>query len=578
MLGLSLAQAVLPVLALLLLGRIVALATGARPEAGAMGPVLLLLGAAGLLLLLAGAARAAAAFRADDLARRVADCVVGEIQGQAIRLDLEAFDTPRTLDLLQRARVDGPERPYRIVEGLVRGVQSSLGLLAYGGLVTGLDLRVAALVLLGSLPAVFIRRRFSRELRGWIRRRTPEEREASYIGAILSAPAFARDLRCLGFGGRLLGRHEELRARVRSERRGLAARHLLRELLGQLVSGVALVAAWALLLEGALAGRIPFAAAAVGAAALPRVGAALAGLLGSAGGLAENLDFLDDLERFLALEPRIRDPEDPRPAPWPLRRGVELRGVTFVYPEALRPALQDLEFGIGAGERVGLAGRNGSGKTTLLKLLARLHDPTQGAVSADGTDIRRFRVDAWRQGVGAHFLDSGRYEQSLRENLLLGSPGATEAELLDAVRSSGLGPLLARLPMGLDTRLGRQFEGGVALSLGEWQRVALARVLLRRPGLLLLDEPAGALDPEAETDLIAKVLALPSDRAVVYASHRLQALRPFDRILVLDEGRLVESGRFEDLVRQGGLFAALLREGSGRSAAEGPFSAPAPRG
>jgi ATP-binding cassette subfamily B protein len=271
--------------------------------------------------------------------------------------------------------------------------------------------------------------------------------------------------------------------------------------------------------------------------------------------------YLDDLFSFFALEPRIRSTPGARPIPVPIRRGFVFEQVGFRYPGSDRWAVRGLDFTLAPGERIALVGENGAGKTTLAKLLVRLYDPTEGRILLDGVDLREYDIGSLRHNVGVIFQDFVRYDLLLRENIAVGNIAKLEDD--PAIRAAATRSLadavVARLDGRYDQMLGRRFEGGVDLSGGEWQKVALARAYMRDAQLLVLDEPTAALDARAEYEVFLRFAELTEGKMAVLISHRFSTVRMADRILVLRDGALVEQGTHDALVAAGGLYAELFK-------------------
>jgi ATP-binding cassette subfamily B protein len=271
--------------------------------------------------------------------------------------------------------------------------------------------------------------------------------------------------------------------------------------------------------------------------------------------------YLDDLFSFLALEPRIRPSAGARPVPNPIRQGFTFENVGFRYPGAEQWAVRGLDFTLAPGERLALVGENGAGKTTLVKLLTRLYDPAEGRILLDGVDLREYELDSLRRNVGVIFQDFVRYDFLLRENIAVGNISRLEDDprIESAAGRSLADTVAARLPGRYGQMLGRRFEGGVDLSGGEWQKVALGRAYMREAQLLILDEPTAALDARAEYEVFLRFSELTKGRMAVLISHRFSTVRMADRILVLRGGELVEQGTHEELLALGGLYSELFQ-------------------
>jgi ATP-binding cassette subfamily B protein len=282
--------------------------------------------------------------------------------------------------------------------------------------------------------------------------------------------------------------------------------------------------------------------------------------LGGLAGLYEDNLFLTDLKTFLELKPRVKEPEQPRPFPRPIRQGIVLDRVSFRYPDSTRPVLEDISMEIRPGEHVALVGENGSGKTTLVKLLCRLYDPTGGTIRIDGIDLQEFSTRELRQEIGIIFQDYARYHLAVRDNVWFGNvkvPRESD-QVTDAAVRTGADAIARRLPEGYETMLGRQFENGAELSIGEWQKVALARAFLRETQIIVLDEPTASLDARSEAEVFARFHELSRGRTAILISHRLSTVRMVDRIFVLAGGRIVETGAHDELVERGGRYAELF--------------------
>jgi ATP-binding cassette subfamily B protein len=243
-----------------------------------------------------------------------------------------------------------------------------------------------------------------------------------------------------------------------------------------------------------------------------------------------------------------------------MRQGILFEGVSFAYPGGTRNILEEITLAVRPGEMVALVGGNGSGKTTLIKLLCRLYDPTRGRITLDGIDLRDFRTTALRREIGVIFQDYARYHLTARENIQFGDVARTEDDrrISAAAGYAGAGELIAGLPRGYDTQLGKWFEDGEEISAGEWQKLALARAFMCDSQLLVLDEPTSALDAGAEHALFRRSRWRTAGKAVIVISHRFSTVRTADCIYVLRNGRIAERGSHTELMRAGGLYARMF--------------------
>lgn len=273
--------------------------------------------------------------------------------------------------------------------------------------------------------------------------------------------------------------------------------------------------------------------------------------------------YVQKIRDFLAYEPKIQSEEGIEPAEG--AREMELDGVSFAYDQRTSGLLRDISLHIAPGEKIALVGYNGAGKTTLVKLLMRLYDVDAGRILADGRDIRTYDVQKYRDSIGTVFQDFQIFAGSVRENVLLDvADGCGEDGIKEALADSGLMERVERMEKGIDMPLTTEFmEDGMDLSGGESQKLAIARVFYKKAGLMILDEPSSALDPIAEYQLNHAMLSATKDKTVIFISHRLSTTRLADRIIMLEQGRIVEQGSHSELLERDGKYAQMWRVQAG---------------
>lgn len=512
--------------------------------------------------------RALSAIVSDAQSSAVSDHVQDELQRKSVEIDLAYYETSTYHDQMRLAQSEAMSRPTSIVRNLVQLAGGSLTLGSVVGVLWASQGLLLPVLLVAALPGAVSRMWNSRHWHRWQVAHSASERYAGYLHLLLTSIPFAKEIRLFGSAGELRGQHRKLRGSLRRSRLALTRRRATVELAADALSMAAMVAG-----VGAVYLRMSGATMTLGDLALLYAGfqkgkGAFSGVLGSLAALYEDSLFISHFYDFLALPRRVCSPARPKPVPRRIEQGLRLEAVSFRYPGLDRDVLRGIDLTIRPGEHVALVGENGSGKTTLVKLLCRLYDPTAGRILIDGTDIREFAPEEWRSLFGVLFQDFVRYQMTAGENIRIGdvSVPVGDPRIAEAARQAGAADLIGRLPSGYETRLGRLFEGGAELSEGQWQRMALARVLLRQAPILLLDEPTSALDAKAERLLLETVMRMAADKVLLVVSHRFSTVQAADRIVVLSDGQVAESGPHLQLMQANGVYAGLFalhsREGS----------------
>ena len=524
------------------------------------GPLLALLPWVGAVVAVGWVLRAGSGIVAEAQAEAVADHVQGALQKKSAEIDLAYHETAAWHDQMRLAQSEAMTRPVGIVRNLTQLCSGGLVLGSVVGVLGWSQGLLLPVLLAAALPGALARIWNSRRWHAWRVAQSPAERQAGYLHLLLTSFPFAKEIRLLGIAGELRRRFGSVRAELRRSRLALGRRRAGIEVAADGISAIAILGGMGLIYL-----RLSGEAMTLGDLALLYGGfqkgkSAFAGVLGSLAALYEDSLFIGHFYGFLGLPQQVRSPAAPKPVPRRIAHGFRLEHVSFRYPGCDRDALQDVTAEIRVGEQVALVGENGSGKTTLVKLLCRLYDPTAGRILLDGTDLREFALEDLRGAFSVLFQDFGRYQMTAEENVRWGDVAvpAGDPRIAEAVRRGGADPVVARLPHGLQTQLGRLFKGGVELSEGQWQRLALARAFLRDAPLLMLDEPTSSLDAKAERDLLAAVVSGSQGKTTVIVSHRLSTVQAASRILVLAEGRLLEAGTHEELLRGGGAYPALF--------------------
>ncbi len=538
-----------------LVDAVVAAADGLAPVQEALGWVAL---EAGLVLALAGVQRAleaATALLRAQLGHRVNVLLLEK----ALTLELPHFEDPKLYDRLTRARREASSRPLSLVRRTFALGQNGVALASYAALLWALSPWVVLGLMLASIPAFVAETRFSGEAFRLFSWRTPETRRQGYLEVVVAREDYAKEVKLLGIGPRLVAEYKAIFDRLYGDDRDLTLR---RGFWGFVLGGLAsltLYAAYGWTVWSAATGLISLGTLTMALLLLKQGQSAFSALLQGIAGMYEDDLYLTDLYGF--LEEPVHAPvglktEGPNPAD-----GLRFEDVWFTYPDATAPALAGVTLHVPKGRKLALVGHNGSGKTTLVKLMTRLYEPDRGRVLLDGLDLREWEPDALRRRVAVVFQDFVRYQLTVGENVGLGDVRhADDVVKQQAAAEKGMAwPDIAALPDGLGTQLGRWFPNGRELSGGQWQKVALSRAFMREDaGVLVLDEPTAAMDAEAEAEIFARLATLTADQIAVLISHRFSTVRMADHIAVIADGRVVEEGDHAALMALNGRYARLF--------------------
>jgi ATP-binding cassette subfamily B protein len=546
---------VIPVLALWV-GKLIIDLVAHAPDKSGVWPLL----AIEILLAVASDVLSRAIALADSLlGDRFTNHVSVRMMEHADRLDLVSFEDPEFYDKMERARRQTTGRLGMLgtlaglVERLITLATLSAGIVFFSPWF--LLILIAALV-----PAFLGESRFAMLSYSLLYRWTPERRQLDYLRLLGASNASAKEVKIFGLGTHLAERARELFERFYRENRALALRRAAIGTLLNLLPTAAYYGAYAWILYRTISGTLSLGDLTFLVGAFSRSRALIEQLFLNFTNIAEQALFIEDLFDFFRTEPSIMSKPDAIPAPRPIRSGFEFRDVSFAYPGSSRLVLERVSFRFDAAERIALIGENGAGKTTLVKLLARLYDPTGGAILLDGVDLRDYSVEDLRREIGVIFQDYMRYDMRVLENIGFGRvedyDDRTRVE--QAASKAYAQSVIDTLPGGYEQMLGRRFEGGADLSAGQWQKIALARAYMRDAQVLILDEPTASLDARAEYEVFLRFSELTRGRMAVLISHRFSTVRMADRILVLEHGRIIEQGSHEDLVTRGGRYAELF--------------------
>jgi ATP-binding cassette subfamily B protein len=492
----------------------------------------------------------------------VSEYVDREIHDRAISVDLQFYESPRYYDALERARHGGAQRPAQIVSNVVLTFRAAIVLAGVLLLLVGIDLLLVPILLLPVLVALFVRLHYTRKLFDWRMARAQLERRTSYLDWMLTSATHAKELRLNRIGGFFRDQYRTFRSQVREGHISIEQARLWAEFAVAILGAGVFIAASAWLLQQTFTQQRPIGDVVLFVLLLRRAESGGSELVGNISRIVDDHLYLRRLFDFLAIKPLIMAPPSPARIPSQIADGVKLSNVSFKYDGAQELALQDVSLQIRPGQIVALVGENGSGKTTLIKLLTRLYDPTSGSISLDATDIRQFDPDEYRRLFSVIFQDYATYAETAGNNIRFGDVSLPSSPLTisGAALRAGASSFIERLPQSYDTPLTKLFDDGQDLSIGQWQRLALARAFYPHSKFIILDEPTSAVDPKAEFELFEKFRERVGGRGALVISHRLSTIRQADYTYVLQGGRIIEQGPHGDLIAAQGRYAELFEK------------------
>jgi ATP-binding cassette, subfamily B, bacterial len=493
---------------------------------------------------------------------RLQNHIADLIHRQSITLDYAFYELAEYYDRLHRARSEAGYRPLALLESAGSLLQHSITLLAMMALLLPFGWWLPLVLMLSTLPALLIVFRYTLRQYEWQHLHTSHQRRAYYYDWLMTQSETAAELRLFNLGEHFRRAYQELSQRLSRSKWRLAKEQSLAELsaglLALLTTGTVLTwIGWR-----ALQGAVSLGTLTMFYQAFSQGQQLLRSALGHVGQLYSNGLFLGNLFEFLELKPQIIDPVQAVTVPNKLSHGIHFTNVSFTYPGSARPVFQDFNLSVPAGKITAIVGFNGAGKTTLIKLLCRLYDPESGKIEMDGLDLRELQLGDLRQSITVLLQEPVHYNDTVKQNVQFGAlqQTVTEEELDAAVAAAGAAEIVQGLPHGYETVLGKWFAEGTELSVGQWQRLALARAFLRSSPIVLLDEPTSAMDSWAESDWLKRFRAVMAGRTVILITHRFTTAVQADIIHVMVAGRIVESGTHQELLQLDGLYAESWRE------------------
>lgn len=510
------------------------------------------------------AVKAISVYITEKQAGKVSEYIDGKIHTSAIRLDLSFYESPEYFDILKRARDMGSDKPNLIVSTVVDIAKNTLSLIFIGSMLIAIDWRLFPILAIFVIPTMWVRITFADSQNALRLRQTALERKSTYLSSLLTSDTYAKEIRSFGLGEYIKKIYVSIRLDLLDGRLKLSKQRTHKELLTSVIATLGFFSCIAYIAIGSIHGITSIGDITLFLVAFPQAFFILQGLSQGVSALYQNNIFLKSIFELFDLESSLQENPDPKPIPQDSQIDLELKNVSFIYPHAEKNTLTDINIKMPAGKIIAIVGSNGAGKSTLIKLLCRLYDPSSGQITLNGSDIRNFSSFEYQKQICAVFQDFGKYNVSVADNIRFGDIHGerSHADIVEAANNSGANLFIDQFPEGYDTIMGRIFEDGHEVSIGQWQKLAIARAFFSQSRFVVLDEATSALDATAEKELFDSFRERIGNRAALIISHRQSAVKHADYIYVLSNGRIGESGTHDELLKMQGVYYHLFNNDS----------------
>jgi len=508
---------------------------------------------------------AAAYYVRKNQSARLEEYMYRLLHAKAVRLDLINFEHPGYYDSLSRAVSEAPWRPNSILDNIISMFRGVISLFLMAGILLTLHWGATVLLIVVNIPGIWLRLHYADILYNFQKKQTPETRKTAYFNWLLTGDRPSREIRLFGLGDYFISLFKRSYNKQKTEELNILRKRTVIEAVTDLFKALSFLILLLIVAGQTVGGVLTLGQMAMFILAFRQGMSYIKDVFNSVGSLYEDGLFIGDVFGFLGLKESVTA-FPPLTIPSGLKTGIVADRLSFTYPGNEKPSIENVSFEIKKGEIIALVGPNGAGKSTLVRLLTRLYDPDSGNIRLDGRDIRSMDPPEYRKYFSVVFQDFMLYNLSAGENIRLGNiePGKDISSIRQAARSAGVDELLNNLPKGYDTMMGTLFDESRDLSWGEWQKIALARALFREAPVLILDEPSSTLDADTEFEIFSRFRDVLRGRTAILITHRLSNVTLADRIIVLENGSVTESGSHHELMKKHGRYYDMYTKQSSR--------------